>query len=172
METEFRAAVPAELPGLHRIFAQARAYMQKAGFCQWQNGYPTDEQLRADMAAGASRVWVQDGRVAGTLMLSFVPETDYDVIEQGAWLSQGQPYAVVHRVAVDDDCKGQGLAGRMLACAEAEARAAGYRSVRVDTHLDNSSMQQLLRKQGFVRCGIIHVSNQPDPVRVGFEKWL
>ena len=40
--------------------------------------------------------------------------------------------------------------------------------VRIDTHVDNTVMQSLLLKLGFVRCGIIHVQEDPDP-RIAYE---
>ena len=32
-------------------------------------------------------------------------------------------------------------------------------SLRADTHADNKIMQHLLEKNGFTRCGIIHVAD-------------
>ena len=41
----------------------------------------------------------------------------------------------------------------------------------MDTHGDNIVMQNLLKKLGFVYCGIIHVEEDDDP-RLAFEKIL
>ena len=39
----------------------------------------------------------------------------------------------------------------------------------MDTHGDNKVMQNLLKKNGFVYCGIIHVEEDNDP-RLAYEK--
>ena len=41
-------------------------------------------------------------------------------------------------------------------------------SLRADTHEDNKIMQHLLEKNGFVRCGIIHVEDGTP--RVAYQK--
>ncbi len=35
-------------------------------------------------------------------------------------------------------------------------------SLRADTHADNKIMQHLLEKNGFTRCGVIHVAESAD----------
>ena len=40
--------------------------------------------------------------------------------------------------------------------------------LRIDTHRDNIPMQKLLEKNGFVQCGIIHLSNGDE--RIAYEK--
>ena len=41
-------------------------------------------------------------------------------------------------------------------------------SLRADTHADNKIMQYLLEKNGFARCGIIHVEDGTP--RVAYQK--
>ena len=41
-------------------------------------------------------------------------------------------------------------------------------SLRADTHADNKIMQHLLEKNGFARCGIIHVAD--DSSRIAYQK--
>ena len=43
-------------------------------------------------------------------------------------------------------------------------------SLRADTHADNKIMQHVLEKNGFRKCGIIHLANG-DP-RLAYEKML
>ena len=83
----------------------------------------------------------------------------YRVIE-GKWLSSGAPYGVVHRIAVAENQKGAGSFCLRYAMERAT-------SLRIDTHEDNIPMQNLLKKLGFIRCGIIYLPNG-DP-RIAFE---
>ena len=43
-----------------------------------------------------------------------------------------------------------------------------YPSLRADTHKDNIIMQKLLTRNGFIRCGIVHVSN--GTARIAYQK--
>ena len=88
-------------------------------------------------------------------------EPTYRDITDGAWLDDS-PYGVVHRIAADGSEKGIGSFCLEWACGQI-----GH--LRIDTHGDNTVMQNLLRKQGFVRCGTIHVEEDDDP-RLAFEK--
>ena len=41
-------------------------------------------------------------------------------------------------------------------------------NIRMDTHEDNKIMQHLLEKNGFIRCGTVHIFNG-DP-RIAYQK--
>jgi GNAT superfamily N-acetyltransferase len=154
------------------IWEQARAYMKEAGIQQWQDGYPNRESLEEDMSAGESYVLRDNetGAVAATAYISFRGEPDYDVIYEGSW-SQNIPYCVMHRVAVDPQQKGKGLAGELIKEAARQCREKNIRSLRIDTHRVNRSMRRMLEKNGFVYRGIIHLSKDGSE-RVAYEKCL
>ena len=44
------------------------------------------------------------------------------------------------------------------------------KSIKVDTHKDNISMQKLLRKNDFKYCGIIYLEDGSE--RIAFEKLI
>lgn len=148
----FRPTQQEDIPAVMGIVRQAQAYLKSQGIDQWQNGYPNGEVIAQDIAAGESYVLLKDGQVVGTTVISFRPEKNYEVIYEGNWLSDA-PCAVIHRICVDDALKGQGLSGRMIAEAEAQCQERGVTSIKVDTHRKNLSMQRLLEKHGFARCG-------------------
>lgn len=165
---EFRRTKMEDLPAVMGIVRQAQAYLKSQGIDQWQNGYPNEEVIAADIAAGESYVLVDGEQVVGTTVISFRPEENYAVIYEGEWRS-GAPCAVIHRICVDDSRKGQSLSGRMLEEAEAQCRERGVGSIKVDTHRHNLSMQRFLQKHGFERCGIIYSGGAE---RIAFEKLL
>ena len=88
-------------------------------------------------------------------------EATYAHIENGAWLDDSA-YGVVHRIASDGSVKGIGsfcINWAFAQCAH----------LRIDTHGDNTVMQKLLEKLGFVHCGTIFVEEDDDP-RLAYEK--
>lgn len=148
------------------IYERARAFMAATGNPrQWgPNKWPPKELIRRDIAAGGSYVCLnEEGRVVGTFY--FVQGEDaepgYRTITDGAW-RDGSPYGVVHRIATDHSERGIGAF-----CLNWAFEQCGH--LRIDTHGDNTVMQNLLKKLGFVYCGIIRVAQDNDPRRA-FEK--
>ena len=88
----------------------------------------------------------------------------------GQWLTD-RPYAVIHRIAVDDKLKGRGIAGWILEQAEHLCRQRGVESLKIDTHQDNTSMRRLLEKQNYHYCGVIQLHRDLS-LRVAYEKRL
>ena len=97
-------------------------------------------------------------------------EPTYTHIYEGNWKTNGLRYATLHRVAVLEERKGNGIAGNMLHEAEALCRFCNMNSIRIDTHRENLSMQRMMQKNGFVYCGIIYLEDGAE--RLAYEKPL
>lgn len=145
----------AELEAVMHLYQQAIAYFKTNKIDQWQVHGPDRQSLHADMAANQSFVYVEDGQVRGSVALILGGEPDYTVIE-GAWLAAG-PYLTMHRVVVDENHKGKGIAQAMMQHAVDYGKAHGCHSIRIDTHQDNQAMRRFLEKAGFKYCGIVYV---------------
>ena len=52
----FRKATREDVPRMAEIIEQAKAYFKQQGIPQWQDGYPNEVSLRADIAKGWSFV--------------------------------------------------------------------------------------------------------------------
>ena len=166
---EFRKANKQDIPDIYKIIRQAQEYMKDNGIDQWQDGYPNEDSVNADVENSINYVYCKDDKVVGTIVVLFDGEKDYNNIYQGKWLTN-KPYAATHRVAVDYNIKGHGTAGKMISHVEDMCKSKGIESIRVDTHKDNISMRKMLRKNGFVYCGIIYLGNGAE--RIAFEKVL
>lgn len=161
---EIRRSVESDLPRILEIYRRARQFMADHGNpTQWGPGWPPEELLRADVAAGKSYVCLVDGVAAGTFFFDQGPEVEpgYCQIENGTW-SRNAPYGVVHRLAVDGNRKGVGRS-----CLEWAWERCGY--LRIDTHRDNLPMRRLLEKSGFVCCGTVYTARGHSP-RMAYER--
>lgn len=167
---QIRRAQAADLPAAMAIIEAARAHFKNSGIDQWQDGYPDVGALLRDGAAGHWYVAELDGQVAATFMAAMESDTNYAVIKQGHWRTSGTPYAVLHRIAVQDACKGCGIGACVVRFISDTFSPQGARSLRGDTHADNASMRRMLEKSGFVRCGVIHL--QDGAPRDAFEALL
>lgn len=163
-----------DLPEVMPIFAEARASIAELGINQWQDGYPVQADIEADIARGESWCVVQDGRIVGTFALIFGGEPTYDVIEDGAWLtnsvSHEKKYAAIHRIAIKRAKRGSGISTAVVNFALDLTAMCHRESVRVDTHYGNVVMRRMLEKHGFTECGRIYLaSGEP---RVGYERLI
>ena len=164
---EFRKAELEDLDEIMLIIKKAQDQFKKDNIDQWQNNYPNEGIISADIDKGDSYVLLKDEKIVGTVYLSFDGESDYDKIYEGEWLTHGE-YAVIHRVAVDLDLKGQGLASIIMENAINICKDRNFKSIKVDTHKENKAMQRLLEKNGFKYCGIIYLKDGNE--RIEFEK--
>ncbi|MBQ9409164.1 MAG: GNAT family N-acetyltransferase [Clostridia bacterium] len=155
-----------DLDRITEIYARARAFMAAHGNPrQWgPNRWPPHELIIEDMRAGHSYVCEDDaGRVVGTFFYLFGNDVEptYRKIDGGAWRDLS-PYGVVHRIASDGSVRGVGSFCLNWAYGQC-------RHLRIDTHADNTVIQNLLKKLGFVHCGTIYVHEDNDP-RLAYEK--
>ncbi len=150
---EIRRTTPADMDRLMEIFVYARQFMREHGNPnQWTRlNWPPRDLVEKDIASNSSYVCVHDGRIVGTFVLVQGQNVDmdayYQALTSGAWLDDS-PYGVVHRLASDGTVKGVGSFCLDWAAAQCP-------HLRIDTHVDNTIMQNLLEKKGFIRCGTI-----------------
>lgn len=148
----FRKATMADVPAVTRLYDGARRFMRRSSnLSQWTGGYPSEADVRADIAAGHLYVAESAGRVAGVFALIIGPDPTYAHIEGGSWLND-EPYGTIHRLASD------GTVGRLT------DRIIDYclgkiANLRIDTHADNAPMLRAIGRNGFTFCGIIRVAD-------------
>ena len=154
------------------IFEEARRTIAALGIDQWQNGYPSEEVILADIAKDQSYLCEIDGRACGTFAMLTDGEPTYDKIYDGHWLTgdDSRDYIAIHRVAISVSSRGSGLSGKIIGYAADFAKKKGRKSLRIDTHRGNAVMRRMLEKNGFQYCGIIYLENGDE--RVAYEKVL
>ena len=153
-------AVLAQLPHIMELYAQARIFMAQNGNPdQWGTAYPMEDMIRRDIENGKCYVNLEDDNIRAVFYFAVEEDPTYGYIE-GAWLSD-RPYGVIHRIAVGEN--GRGVAAE---CFRFAYERCG--NLRIDTHEKNIPMQRCLRKNGFVRCGIIYLEDG-DP-RIAYQK--
>lgn len=164
---EFRKTTKKDIKRIMKIIDEAKIYFKENKINQWQDGYPNIKVIEDDIKNGCSYVLLKDNNVIGTSVIDFNGEETYNKIYKGRWLTNKE-YAVIHRIAIDNSYKGLGIASEIIKNAEKLCVEKNIKSIRVDTHRDNISMQKLLKKNGFTYCGIIYLEDKSE--RVAFEK--
>jgi RimJ/RimL family protein N-acetyltransferase len=166
---QYRKSIEADMPSIMHIIHQAQTQLKEAGVNQWQNQYPNEAAILNDIHNQESYVVLDHERVIGTFALSFRIESTYNQIYEGNWLSI-QDYAVIHRIALDNEYKGLGVSTEVIDTIEEWCVNKKVFSIKIDTHEDNKSMRRMLEKNGFVYCGIIFLLDGNS--RVAYEKLL
>lgn len=169
METQtdlkIRHAKESDLPSVMKIYDFARRFMAEHGNPrQWgSTNWPPESLIKSDIESGKLYVCTSGENVTGVFFFDFGKdiEPSYLKLEEGTW-KDGSAYGVVHRIASDGKVKGVGSFCINWAFEKC-------RHLRIDTHLDNVVMQNLLAKIGFEKRGIIHVQEDNDP-RFAYEK--
>lgn len=146
-----RPATLSDIPAMKEIFEIGRQKQIETGNPnQWLPGYPSIEQLTADINSGTSYVCFNDvEEMVGTFYLLMGEDPTYKVIEEGQWLND-LPYVTIHRIVSKYDKQGIGQQ-----CIQWVMNH--YPNIKIDTHELNRPMRQLLTKLGFQYCGIIYL---------------
>ena len=160
-----RHATPADHGEIMEIYAYARKFMTQHGNPrQWAaNGWPPADLIRQDIAEGKCYLCMDEDKIAAVFYYEYGKDIDptYLNIEEGSWASD-DAYGVVHRIAVAEGCRGAGSF-----CINWSFEQCGH--LRIDTHGDNTVMQNTLKKLGFSQRGVIYVKQDNDP-RIAYEK--
>ena len=165
-EIQLRKAKAPDVERIWQIILQAKEQMRLLNSQQWQDGYPTVESIIDDIDKGYGYVLSRNKEVIAYAAVVFDGEQAYNHL-QGTWLSD-YPYVVVHRLAVAEEMKRQGIATLFMQKIGELSRKKDIYSFRVDTNFDNLYMQKIFARLGFTYCGevVYPGANQ----RMAYEK--
>ena len=154
----FRKGAEKDVERIMELVADAQNWFRGQEIDQWQDGYPTREIILSDILGGENYLVEYNGVIVATCVVSFAGEPTYDEVYGKGWLNENR-YAVVHRIAVADECRRKGIAKEILHYAEELSAERGIADIRIDTHRDNVAMRSLLKKLGYTHCGRITLTS-------------
>ncbi len=161
MSTYIRKAAVCELDEIMEIYERAQRYMVETGNPnQWKKGHPSRQMVEEDICLCRSFVCVVDEKIECVFMYECGDDPTYAKIYGGEWKKEGR-YGVMHRIASAGNVKG--IASFCLSWCFEQCK-----NLRADTHRDNKVMQRVLEKNGFLRCGIIHIADGSE--RIAYQK--
>src|SRR5262245_54758433 len=128
-DTAFRAATRDDLPDIVRMLADDFLGTQRE---RYEDPLPESytrafEEIDAD-PNNELIVAVKDGKVIGTLQLTFTPSISF----------QGGKRATVESVRVDQEMRGEGIGRELMLWAIERAKAAGCISMQLTTNADRA----------------------------------
>lgn len=163
-----RRAALFEVPAIMLLVRQIVPLMRATGNLQWDDAYPNANVFAVDVAL--RQLWVADfdGILGGFAAIT----TDQPPEYAQAGFNIHEKAIVVHRLAVDPEFRGFGVATALMEEAEALAFEAGIDVLRVDTSVQNEATQRLFPKLGYTLAGEVSLDFRPGLRVLCYEKRL
>lgn len=161
-----RLATLDDIPGIMNLVAEVVPLMRASGNFQWDDTYPNPQVFAADIALG--QLWIAeiDGQIAGITAITTEQYEEYAM----AGMDITETAIVTHRLAVNANFRGQGIAEALLKQAEVVAKERGIAILRVDTNSNNKATRQLFPKVGYEFMGEISLKFRPNMRFYCYEK--
>jgi ribosomal protein S18 acetylase RimI-like enzyme len=142
--------------------------MRSAGNFQWDDTYPNAEVFAADIELG--QLWVAEieSEIAGVTAITTDQQAEY----ANVGMDITQTAIVTHRLAVNTNFRGKGIAEALLKQAEVVAKEKGISILRIDTNSNNKATRQLFPKSGYEFMGEISLHFRPNLRFYCYEKLL
>lgn len=140
--------------------------MISSGNTQWSEDYPDRERFTKDMEEGSLYVYDEDG-IKGFVV---VDDDHPEPYKKVSWRVPREESKAMHRMAVDPDAEGKGIAAGMLNAVERLVVNEGYKAVHTDTSLENEKMQHRFERDHYERRGKIRLDDNPGDWYAAYEK--
>lgn len=139
-------------PAIMRLIADAISDMNNKGIDQWDKIYPDEKVIEEDLRREELRIYQEQGIIKGIIVLNEHQDKEYEQIK---WSFNSGRQLVVHRLCIDPEFQGQGIARILMEYAEKYARENKYGVIRLDAFIKNPRACNLYSKAGYKRSGII-----------------
>ena len=136
-DLEFRRARQTDIDGICALVASAIIHMHEQKIFQWDEKYPTRVDFLDDLQENTLSVGTIEGKIAVTFTVNQTCDPEY---EDGDWQYPDEEYRIIHRLCVNPEFQGRGVAGRTLRHIEEELRRQRIGAVRLDAFSKNHNL--------------------------------
>lgn len=144
-----RKAVLGDLDNIMEIIKKTVEEMNSYNNYQWDENYPQSKDFANDIEKGDLYVKDINGQVAGFICVNYVEPEEYNGLN---W-SSDEVCMVIHRMAVNFNCRNKGIGTSLMKFAEELAIDNGVRYLKTDTYSLNKKMNTLFKKLDFKLIG-------------------
>ena len=131
--------------------------MLESGLNQWDDEYPSDTILFEDIDRGEMLAGLIDGKIVGYVTVNEdIPDEYKDVTLKFA------PKICVHRLSVNPEFVGQGVATKIMQFVHEHYKDRGYASICLDTCEANIAALGLYNKLGYIQRGYVKFKRRPQ----------
>lgn len=166
---ELRLAKEDDREIILEIYEDGSRKLKSLGLDQWQGQDKPNLDNFKDLIENKNIFVLDDqGKVVSTVII-YDFDIDYENNLDGTWQSP-KPYVALHRIGTLERESKKGYGRKVIELAEAYARENSFKSVRIDTHRGNKTMQRLLKSLNYNYVGLVYLSGKNE--RLAFEKVL
>lgn len=150
MELNYRQALPDDIQEINLLIQKAIAEMERNNILQWDEFYPTKEDISEDIQKEQLYVGCAAHRIAVIFAINEECDIEY---KTGRWKEPKKPFAVLHRLCVHPEFQHKGVAKQALFYVEKKALAEGRQAVRLDVYSKNPYAVRLYLGCGYQKTG-------------------
>lgn len=155
-----RKAKSSDMEAIMEIIHNTIKGMQHSKNYQWDSKYPQPKHFKCDIRCGDLYLYEgEDGKVCGMICINFEEPEEYSGLN---W-SLSKKATVLHRMAVRDDCRNQGVGTSLMKFAEEMAIENGTLYLKSDTYSTNELMNCLFRKLQYKLIGEMNFQGRELP---------
>lgn len=166
---EFRLAKEIDKEIIEKIYDDGSKKLKSLGINQWQGKDMPNLDNFQELINNKNIFVLEDhGKVVSTVII-YDYDIDYEKNLDGKWNSP-KPYVALHRIGTLGSEVKKGYGRKVIELAESYARENNFKSVRIDTHRGNKTMQGLLKSLNYKYVGLVYLSGKNE--RLAFEKIL
>lgn len=162
-----RLAESGDIPYIMEIIKKVIPKMHAAGNYQWDEYYPTDVTFKKDIKNGTLYVYEEESVIKGCIVADDNHAFAYDDIP---WELARMDCLALHRLAVDPQSQGQGIAQKILRGIIEIGQDKSYLGIHTDTSQENKPMQRLFAKLGFDYKGHLNLDDNLNDWYAAYEK--
>ncbi len=133
-----------------KVIQESVIVLKDMGVDQWDEIYPTIEDVKKDITEQSLQV----GRINGEIAVTFTINSEYDEeYASGEWTEQSGYFQVIHRFAVHSKYQNRGIARKTLTYIHQEQKKRGVKSIRLDAFTQNPYSVRLYQNMGYQIVG-------------------
>lgn len=159
-----RPATKKDIDQILEIIKNAKSFLASKNIDQWQINYPNDDVVTKDIMDKVGYVLQVDGNVAGYAVINYGHDNNYANIYNGEWSNNNNEYVTIHRFAISDKYRGQGLSQKFMSQIFSHVYLLGHSDIRIDTHEKNELMQKVILGNGFQKRGSVTINEDGNEV--------
>ena len=160
-----------DLQAIQEVYKEAVKHMIEEGNVnQWNNYNSFEKGVIKYIDDDCFYVVENNEEIIGIFALIYGIDKTYNDIRYGNWLNNDE-YVTIHKIA--SKYYRRHIASFILSYVEQTIANKGIKNIRIDTHIDNVSMNAFLLKNGFVKCGTISITcnfEDKNSLRIAYQK--
>lgn len=126
--------------------------MESKNIHQWDDIYPNAKVINSDLNKDTLYIYEDKGVIKGITVLNEHQDKEYENLD---WEFNSGKQLIVHRLCIDPESQGKGIAKAIMNYTELYGKEMGYEAIRLDTFIENEPACNLYERLGYKTVGTV-----------------